>query len=99
MDYFPLFLNLKDQPCLVIGGGEVAARKIELLSRAGARITVIAEKISASITALTDKSQLNLIEKRFVDEDLDDFRLVVSATNDSETNQWVSRLAKERNIL
>ncbi|MGJ0486073.1 MAG: siroheme synthase CysG [Methylomicrobium sp.] len=99
MDYFPLFLNLKDQPCLVIGGGEVAARKIELLSRAGARITVIAEKLSASITALTDKSQLNLIEKRFVDEDLDDFRLVVSATNDSETNQWVSRLAKERNIL
>jgi uroporphyrin-III C-methyltransferase/precorrin-2 dehydrogenase/sirohydrochlorin ferrochelatase len=98
MDYFPLFINLKDQPCLVIGGGEVAARKIELLSRAGARITVIAEEISDHITALMDKSRLNLIKRRFAAEDLDDFRLVVSATNDGDTNQWVSRLAQDRNI-
>jgi uroporphyrin-III C-methyltransferase/precorrin-2 dehydrogenase/sirohydrochlorin ferrochelatase len=99
MDYCPLFLNLKDQPCLVIGGGEVAARKIELLSRAGARITVIAEEISVNIMELAGKFPLNLMKKRFTAEDLADYRLVVSATNDSEINRWVSRLAQERNIL
>jgi uroporphyrin-III C-methyltransferase/precorrin-2 dehydrogenase/sirohydrochlorin ferrochelatase len=98
MDYFPLFMNLKDQPCLVIGGGEVAARKIELLSRAGARVTVIAEEIGDSLAALADKSPLNIMRKRFAAEDLGDFRLVVSATDDGETNRWVSRLAQERNI-
>ncbi|MGZ8144612.1 MAG: precorrin-2 dehydrogenase/sirohydrochlorin ferrochelatase family protein, partial [Methylosarcina sp.] len=46
MDYFPIFLKLKDQDCLVVGAGDIAARKIELLSRAGAKITVIAERIS-----------------------------------------------------
>ncbi|MCK5122429.1 MAG: hypothetical protein KAQ91_10620, partial [Methylococcales bacterium] len=43
MDYFPLFLKLKQQNCLVIGAGEIAARKIDLLARAGALITVIAD--------------------------------------------------------
>ena len=52
MDYFPVFVNLKDQDCLVIGAGEIAARKIELLARAGAKITVIAEKISPQVSRL-----------------------------------------------
>jgi len=98
MDYFPLFINLKDQPCLVIGGGEVAARKIELLSRAGARITVVAEEIGGSVTSIQTSPPLTLLQKRFAAEDLGEVRLVVSATNDHETNAWVSRLAKERNI-
>ena len=98
MDYFPLFINLQGQPCLVIGGGEVAARKIALLSRAGARITIIAENISSSVCSLKTDHPLTLLKKRFAAEDLGDFRLVVSATDDSETNQWVSRLAQERNI-
>ena len=44
MDYFPVFVKLKDQDCLVVGAGEIAARKIELLARAGAKITVIAKQ-------------------------------------------------------
>ncbi|MEC4750602.1 siroheme synthase CysG [Methylomicrobium sp. Wu6] len=99
MDYFPLFVNLQDQPCLVIGGGEVAARKIELLSRAGALITVVAEELSSSVSSIKTSQPLTLLNKRFAAEDLGDFRLVVSATNDGETNRWVSRLAHERNIL
>ena len=45
MDYFPIFVKLQNQPCLVIGAGEIAARKIDLLVRAGAKITVIANNI------------------------------------------------------
>ena len=52
MEYFPLFVKLKEQPCLVVGAGEIAARKIELLSRAGAKITVVAEQIGKTVRAM-----------------------------------------------
>ncbi|MCG8672473.1 MAG: NAD-binding protein, partial [Pseudomonadales bacterium] len=42
MDYFPLFLDLKGKPCLVVGGGDIAVRKATLLKRAGAKVTVVA---------------------------------------------------------
>ena len=98
MDYFPVFLKLTDQPCLVIGAGEIAARKIELLSRAGANITVIAREISDTVLSQEASHRLTLLEKSFVPEDLGEFRLVVSATDNAETNQLVAKTATEKNI-
>jgi len=99
MDYFPVFLKLKDQTCLVVGAGEIAARKIELLARAGAKITVIANKISPAVLSLQATHDLSLRQKSFAPEDIVNFRLVVSATDNTETNHLVSRTATERNIL
>ena len=65
MDYFPVFVKLKDQDCLVVGAGEIAARKIELLARAGAKITVIANKIGPSVLELETSCNLNLLQKSF----------------------------------
>jgi len=98
MDYFPVFLKLKDQTCLVVGAGEIAARKIELLARAGAKITVIANKISPAVLSLQATHDLSLRQKSFAPEDIVNFRLVVSATDNTETNHLVSRTATERNI-
>ena len=70
MDYFPVFVNLKDQDCLVVGAGEIAARKIELLARAGAKITVIAKKISPHVSSLEASCHLNVLQKSFTPEDL-----------------------------
>jgi uroporphyrin-III C-methyltransferase / precorrin-2 dehydrogenase / sirohydrochlorin ferrochelatase len=99
MDYFPVFVNLKDQDCLVIGAGEIAARKIELLARADAKITVIAKKISPHVASLEACCKLKLLHKSFTPDDLRNFRLVVSATDNNETNQLVAKTAKEQNIL
>ena len=99
MDYFPVFVKLKDQDCLVIGAGEIAARKIELLARAGAKITVIAKQISPQVSSLEASCQLNLLQKSFTPDDLCGFRLVVSATDNKETNQLVAKTAEEQNIL
>jgi uroporphyrin-III C-methyltransferase/precorrin-2 dehydrogenase/sirohydrochlorin ferrochelatase len=99
MDYFPVFVKLKDQDCLVVGAGEIAARTIELLARAGARITVIAEKISPAVSSLEASCHLNLLQKSFIPADLRGFRLVVSATDNKETNQLVAKTAEEQNIL
>ncbi len=98
MDYFPVFLKLKDQACLVVGAGEIAARKIELLARAGANITVIASEISSSVLGLQTTHHLTLLQKPFSVEDLVEFRLVVSATNDPDTNLLVAKTAGEKNI-
>jgi uroporphyrin-III C-methyltransferase/precorrin-2 dehydrogenase/sirohydrochlorin ferrochelatase len=99
MDYFPVFVKLKDQNCLVVGAGEIAARKIELLARAGAKITVIAQKISPQVSSLEASYNLNLLQKFFTPADLSGFRLVVSATDNKETNQMVAKTAGEQNIL
>ena len=99
MDYFPVFVKLKDQECLVVGAGEIAARKIELLARANANITVLAEQFSPQVKSLQDACQLTFIQKRFATADLRHYRLVVSATNDKETNILVAKAANEQNIL
>lgn len=98
MEYFPVFLNLKKQPCLVIGAGEVAMRKIILLAKADASITVIATEISENVAAMAISHDLILIKKSFAAEDIQNYRLIVSATNHAETNQWVSKIAGEKNI-
>lgn len=98
MDYFPIFLKLKDQACLVVGAGEIAARKIELLARAGAKITVIANEISPAVLSLQTTNNLTLLQKPFSPEDIDEFRLVVSATDSPETNCLVAKTAAEQNI-
>ena len=98
MDYFPIFLNLKQQPCLVVGAGEVALRKITLLIRSGAQITVIAAEVSDAVAAMESSHSLKIIKKPFAAEDLQNYRLVISATNHEETNQLVAKTANERNI-
>ncbi|WP_404355824.1 siroheme synthase CysG [Methylotuvimicrobium sp. KM1] len=98
MDYFPIFFKLTGKPCLVVGAGEVAARKIDLLARAEADITVIAEDIGETVAAMAERCQLTIKQKSFQPEDLENFILVVSATNRLETNQQVSKSAHERNI-
>ena len=57
MDYFPVFLKLTDAPCLVVGGGAVAERKISLLLKAGARVTVVAPKLIESLSIAKDNGQ------------------------------------------
>ncbi|NOQ63516.1 MAG: uroporphyrinogen-III C-methyltransferase [Methyloprofundus sp.] len=98
MEYFPLFIDLKNKICLVVGAGEVAARKIELLAKAGATITVIAPTISASVQQLSSSYSLNIIEKDFAVNDIQQQRLIISATNQTEVNALVAATADSHNI-
>jgi len=98
MDYLPLFLKLQDHNCLVVGAGKIAARKIDLLSRSGANITVVAQEISTAVADLATKHKLSIKQKSFEESDLSGNCLVVSATNNNTTNIKVAQLAKQRNI-
>ena len=98
MDYFPISLKLTQQPCLVVGAGNCAARKIELLLRAGAQITVVACDIHSQVMAMQTTHDFAVRQKTFEPSDLDGFKLVVSATNNMATNQFVSECAKAKGI-
>ncbi|MEI8574157.1 uroporphyrinogen-III C-methyltransferase [Methylomonas sp. LW13] len=98
MDYFPLFLKVKSQTCLVVGAGEIAARKIELLLRAGANIVVVALEIGSAVAAMNHSNQIVIRQKAFTHEDIDGMGLVISATNCRSTNVEISKLANQRKI-
>lgn len=99
MDYLPIFLDVKGQPCLVVGAGEVAVRKCAMLRSAGALVTVVAPNPCAEIVELCDRGAIRYNRKAFSATDLEDHRLVIAATNDRELNRVIHKHAKERGTL
>ncbi|MGB5261912.1 MAG: siroheme synthase CysG [Gammaproteobacteria bacterium] len=98
MDYLPIFLKVQDRPCLVVGGGKVAARKASLLQRAGAQVTVVAPEICDDLQHMTAQGEVAHARRAFRDSDIDDKALVIAATNDKDINRHVSSLAGDRHI-
>ncbi len=94
MDFLPIFLNLKQQPCLVVGGGEVAARKVQALIRAGAAVTVVAPELGRELTPLAAEGALCHWARPFAAEDVADFSLIISATNHAAVNESVAAAAR-----
>jgi len=98
MGFLPIFLNLSDRPCLVVGGGDIASRKIRQLLKAGGKVTVVAPALCDEVTAQADRKIINHIAETFADHHLDGMTLVIAATDDESINRKVSELAKSRNI-
>ncbi len=98
MDYLPVFLKIENRPCLVVGGGKVAARKIALLNRAGARITVVSPSICEEVKSLVTEGAITFAEREFRESDLDDMVLVIAATDNEAVNRSVSELANQHRI-
>ncbi len=98
MDFLPIFLDVREQPCLVVGGGEVAARKCGLLLRAGARVTVLAPALDASLAADLAAARIAHRQARFREEDLEGITVVIAATSDDAVNRAVAAAAKARRI-
>ena len=99
MDTLPLFLHLDDQPCVVVGGGAVAARKVEALARAGARITVVAPRIGPAIADLEADGRLRVERRPFADEDVRGALLAIAATGDREVNRRVYAACRASGVL
>ncbi len=98
MQYLPIFIQIKQRPCVVVGGGSIAARKVALLRKAGALVTVIAPELCDELARLHTEQRIGHLPRGFEDHDLDDCVLVVAATDDAQTNQRVSRLAHQRRL-
>lgn len=93
MDYFPAFLDIKNKLCVVVGGGEVAARKAELLLKASGRVMMVAPELGASAGRMVDRGEVLHVAARFTAENLRGAVLVIAATDDAAVNQEVSKAA------
>jgi uroporphyrin-III C-methyltransferase / precorrin-2 dehydrogenase / sirohydrochlorin ferrochelatase len=98
MRYFPVFADLANADVLVVGGGEQAARKVRLLRKTGARITLVAEAVTAELRELGQQGAICILARPFLTRDLDGQRLVFAATGDGLGDSAVSRAAKARGI-
>ena len=100
MAYFPMFVNLKNQPCLVVGGGMVAYRKVKVLLDFEARVVVVGENICDKINEIVKKSnQLELQKKCFEDADCDNMFMVIAATDDKELNHHIAGICNSKGIM
>ncbi len=98
MDYLPIFLDIRGQPCLVVGGGEVAARKAALLLRAGARLAIRAPSLCADLEEDLAAGRIAHHAGIFQEGDLVGISLVIAATDDEEVNRSVAAAARSRRI-
>jgi precorrin-2 dehydrogenase/sirohydrochlorin ferrochelatase len=98
LKYYPVFLDINKKKCVIVGGGEVAARKAERLLDCGAKVLVISPKLLPELAALKEKGSISHIAAEYSGDLLDKSALVIGATDDEETNARISDDARAKGI-
>jgi precorrin-2 dehydrogenase/sirohydrochlorin ferrochelatase len=99
MNSYPIFLQLKDFRCLVVGGGAVALRKVKGLLNAGALPQIIAPEVNAELLLFIEMNNLIWLRRKFEKDDTRGFQLIIAATNDKDTNAAIRLEASVAHLL
>ena len=99
MDYFPIFLKLKNQHCLVVGGGDVATRKVQSLLAAEANITLVAMRLTPLLDQWLQEGKISCRHRESTSTDLYGKSLVIAATASSSLNQRIFAEAEVIGVL
>ena len=97
--FYPVFLNLRGRRCVIVGGGEVAERKVQLLKECGASITFISPEVTEGIWQMAQEGQVEWHSRDYRSGDLEGAFISIAATDDERINRAVHREARERNVL
>lgn len=97
--YYPVFLDINNKRCVVIGGGAVALRKIQMLLECNAHVVFISPEACAELTDLVNKGRVDWLKKPYGDGDLEGAYLVIAATNDNMINDRAAREARKLKAL
>jgi uroporphyrin-III C-methyltransferase/precorrin-2 dehydrogenase/sirohydrochlorin ferrochelatase len=98
VNYFPVFFDLTAQKVLIVGGGEVALRKLAQLMRTGANVLVVAPELLPEFGEHAAAGRISLGVREFVPDDLDGARLAIVATSRRAVNRWIATLCEARGI-
>ena len=98
MEYYPVFMHLRGRRVLVVGGGEVAARKVDLLAGAGAAITVVAPRLGEELRGRRERGEIRHVARRWTAGDVRGAALVVAATDDPGVHECISVYCREHGI-
>lgn len=96
---YPLFLKLENEPCLVVGGGKVAQRKIKSLLATGASVHVIAPALTRALHKLVKQKLVNHTKSIYQPQNLRRYKCVISATNSADVNSQVYKDARKQRVL
>jgi precorrin-2 dehydrogenase/sirohydrochlorin ferrochelatase len=97
--FYPAFIDLENRTVLVVGGGVVAERKVEMLLETGALVTVVSPQITEQLDAYSQSNRITVRQRGFIPSDVDGASLVISATDDPTTQTEVASIAESKNIL
>jgi len=98
VNFLPIFVNVRQKACVVVGGGAIALRKVNLLLRAGADVLVVSPELCPGLTQLYSNSAIRWLAQPFATECLESAMLVIAATDDEAVNRHVSTVAQARHI-
>jgi precorrin-2 dehydrogenase/sirohydrochlorin ferrochelatase len=99
MKYYPVNLDVRNRKCLVVGGGSVGTRKVKMLLKCGAAVTVVSREMSEDLKKFTAKEMLLLKKRTYRSSDLENMFLVICATSDEKLNLRINSDAEKRNML
>lgn len=115
MAYFPMFVDMTERECLIVGGGNVAYRKVIVMLDFGAKVTVVAEDICDELRNLTiddisneyksglytanKENRITFIKRRFERKDCDGMEMVIAATDDNALNHEIAEYCKAKDIM
>ncbi|MFZ0453294.1 MAG: bifunctional precorrin-2 dehydrogenase/sirohydrochlorin ferrochelatase [Ignavibacteriaceae bacterium] len=97
--FYPILVNLERFPCLIIGGGKVAYRKVLSLQEFNANITIISPKICKALSELAEKNNIRIIKRSYSKEIIKDYKIIFSATDNPEINKMVRTDCSNEGIL
>ena len=105
MAYFPMYVDMTERECLIVGGGNVAYRKVMVMLDFGAKVTVVAEDICDELRKLTiddtanKENRITFIKRRFERKDCDGMEMVIAATDDNALNHEIAEYCKAKGIM
>lgn len=97
--YYPVFLDLKDKHCVIIGGGKVGEHKIRPLLDCGANVTVISPEVTEEIQEAADNGDVTLVLRKYEEGDLKDCTLAIAATNVRSVNKVIAAEAERERVV
>src|SRR5947208_6461375 len=88
--YYPIFLDIENRPVVIIGGGNVCARKAETMMNYGARVTVVSPELAEEIESWAREGRLEVRRKKYEEHDLDGANIVIASTDDQRVNEQIA---------
>jgi precorrin-2 dehydrogenase/sirohydrochlorin ferrochelatase len=98
MAVFPMFVDLRAKKCIIVGGGEIASRKAEILLKFEPKLTIIAPEINDRLKELSHQDKLDILIKEYSERDMESACLAVAATSSLEVNARVYQDALRKNV-
>jgi siroheme synthase-like protein len=96
--YYPIYLDIEDRDVMIIGGGNVCARKAETMMKYGARVTVVSPKFTDEIEQWARDGKLSIRRKAYEESDVDGANIVIASTDDQRVNEQIAADCRKRRI-